>query len=79
MTAHHIDASTGEDELALANAAIAAEGRPASATPRQPVQVRKANGAVDPADPSTWGKPSRNQPCPCGTGKKYKHCHGRHE
>lgn len=30
----------------------------------------------DPTDPSTWGKVSRNEPCPCGSGKKYKHCHG---
>ncbi|MGO9684315.1 MAG: preprotein translocase subunit SecA [Beijerinckiaceae bacterium] len=27
-------------------------------------------------DPSTWGKVGRNEPCPCGSGKKYKHCHG---
>jgi len=27
-------------------------------------------------DPSTWGRVSRNAPCPCGSGKKYKHCHG---
>jgi preprotein translocase subunit SecA len=26
--------------------------------------------------PETWGKISRNDPCPCGSGKKYKHCHG---
>ena len=32
--------------------------------------------AVDPNDPSTWGQVSRNAPCPCGSGKKYKHCHG---
>ena len=31
---------------------------------------------VDPADPTTWGQVSRNAPCPCGSGKKYKHCHG---
>ncbi len=31
---------------------------------------------IDPNDPSTWGKISRNAPCPCGSGKKYKHCHG---
>ncbi len=31
---------------------------------------------IDPKDPSTWGKVSRNAPCPCGSGKKYKHCHG---
>jgi preprotein translocase subunit SecA len=33
--------------------------------------------AVDPNDPSTWRNASRNAPCPCGSGKKYKHCHGR--
>ncbi|WP_421780064.1 preprotein translocase subunit SecA [Kiloniella litopenaei] len=31
----------------------------------------------DQNDPSTWGKISRNAPCPCGSGKKYKHCHGK--
>jgi preprotein translocase subunit SecA len=36
-----------------------------------------AKGPVDPNDPSTWGKVSRNAPCPCGSGKKFKHCHGR--
>jgi preprotein translocase subunit SecA len=33
-------------------------------------------GSRDPNDPKTWGKVGRNEPCPCGTGKKYKHCHG---
>ena len=32
---------------------------------------------IDPKDPTTWGKVQRNAPCPCGSGKKYKHCHGR--
>jgi preprotein translocase subunit SecA len=27
--------------------------------------------------PDNWGKVPRNAPCPCGSGKKYKHCHGR--
>jgi preprotein translocase subunit SecA len=30
----------------------------------------------DPANPGSWGKVGRNEPCPCGSGKKYKHCHG---
>jgi preprotein translocase subunit SecA len=38
---------------------------------------RAAAAAIDPDDPSTWGKVPRNAACPCGTGKKYKHCHGR--
>ncbi len=28
-------------------------------------------------DPTTWGTPARNDACPCGSGKKFKHCHGR--
>jgi len=31
----------------------------------------------DPADPASWGKVGRNELCPCGSGKKYKHCHGQ--
>jgi preprotein translocase subunit SecA len=30
----------------------------------------------DPQDPHSWGKVGRNEPCPCGSGKKFKHCHG---
>jgi preprotein translocase subunit SecA len=31
----------------------------------------------DESDPTTWGDPGRNDPCPCGSGKKFKHCHGQ--
>ncbi len=31
----------------------------------------------DENDQATWGNPGRNDPCPCGSGKKFKHCHGR--
>ena len=41
------------------------------------LQRPRVNPKVDPNDPSTWGKVSRNAPCPCGSGKKFKHCHGR--
>jgi preprotein translocase subunit SecA len=40
------------------------------------VRSRRAAAALDPADPATWGRVARNAPCPCGSGKKYKHCHG---
>lgn len=36
-----------------------------------------ASQEIDPDDPSTWGKVPRNAPCPCGSGRKYKHCHGK--
>ena len=41
------------------------------------VTVRKNDQPIDPNDPSTWGKVGRNDLCPCGSGKKYKHCHGK--
>src|SRR3954467_2665424 len=68
MQAHKIDPSTGEDELALASASLA------------PAMMGNGNGAaanINPNDPTTWGKVGRNDACPCGSGKKYKHCHGR--
>ncbi len=37
---------------------------------------RVSPDARDPNAPSTWGKVSRNEACPCGSGKKFKHCHG---
>ncbi|MDG2340251.1 MAG: preprotein translocase subunit SecA, partial [Paracoccaceae bacterium] len=50
-------------------------------------QSPKASGASEPTgeaasgfdenDPSTWGDPGRNDTCPCGSGKKFKHCHGK--
>jgi preprotein translocase subunit SecA len=48
---------------------------------QHPASRRPGTGPVqhvsfDPAAPETWGDTSRNAPCPCGSGKKYKHCHG---
>jgi preprotein translocase subunit SecA len=65
MEAHKVDPATGDDEVAPALA-------PALVGNGNGTQVeRNAN------DPSTWGKVGRNEPCPCGSGKKYKHCHGK--
>lgn len=62
MEAHHADPVTGEDTMAFANASL----------------VPAATAARDPNNPATWGKVGRNEDCPCGSGKKYKHCHGRY-
>jgi preprotein translocase subunit SecA len=73
MQAHHVDPITGEDEFALETADA---GGPARGDAK-PARARKAAAAaLNPADPSTWGKVQRNALCPCGSGKKYKHCHG---
>ncbi|MDJ0610182.1 MAG: preprotein translocase subunit SecA [Kiloniellales bacterium] len=46
--------------------------------PSKPQPVRRTAAAeIVPGDPSTWGKVQRNAPCPCGSGRKYKHCHGK--
>jgi preprotein translocase subunit SecA len=68
MEAHKIDPTTGEDEFSSADAPLA------------PAFAGNGNGTsrdVNPKDPTTWGKVGRNEACPCGSGKKYKHCHGR--
>ncbi|HEU4476203.1 MAG TPA: preprotein translocase subunit SecA [Methyloceanibacter sp.] len=73
MQAHHLDPTTGEDEMELETAGAGGNGRGAARAAR----ARKAAApAVNPADPATWGKVQRNASCPCGSGKKYKHCHG---
>ncbi|MDR9484754.1 MAG: preprotein translocase subunit SecA [Sediminimonas sp.] len=41
-----------------------------------PANPDAAEGFIE-DDPSTWGNPGRNELCPCGSGKKFKHCHGR--
>jgi preprotein translocase subunit SecA len=43
---------------------------------RQAPVRRRAQAAFDANDPRTWGRVARNAPCPCGSGKKYKQCHG---
>lgn len=49
---------------------------PAQAPMRASAAKMVAAPAFDPQDPATWGKVARNAPCPCGSGKKYKYCHG---
>jgi preprotein translocase subunit SecA len=39
--------------------------------------VENASDEFDENDDTTWGNPGRNDTCPCGSGKKFKHCHGR--
>ncbi len=65
MQAHHLDPMTGEDEFA--------------STTYQAQEVIVAPENRNPDDPQTWGKVGRNEACPCGSGKKYKHCHGAFE
>jgi preprotein translocase subunit SecA len=42
----------------------------------QRVMPRLAPEQRNPTDPATWGRVARNEACPCGSAKKFKHCHG---
>lgn len=66
MQARHIDPVTGRNEMADGPAERGAT----------PSASRTAAPQLDPQNPETWGRVPRNAPCPCGSGKKYKHCHG---
>jgi preprotein translocase subunit SecA len=70
MEAHKLDPNTGEDAFAYSEAGY--ESSFANAPVAQAAAVDR-----NPNDPATWGKVGRNENCPCGSGKKYKHCHGR--
>ncbi|MCW5698112.1 MAG: preprotein translocase subunit SecA [Bauldia sp.] len=73
IQATHIDPVTGENELADAPSIA-----PRNGTGRlQALSATALPRDVDPNDTSTWGKVPRNAPCPCGSGKKFKHCHGQ--
>ncbi|MER9733089.1 preprotein translocase subunit SecA [Mesorhizobium sp. M0217] len=67
MFGSHIDGTTGEDDF---------EGGETALLVRQESNAIVAPEDRDPNNQATWGKIGRNEACPCGSGKKYKHCHG---
>jgi len=69
LEATHLDPLTGENEVI--------EDQEPWSEPTGGDRLRLAASEIDPKNPATWGKVQRNAPCPCGSGKKYKHCHGR--
>jgi preprotein translocase subunit SecA len=62
-------------ETAAAPAAAAPAAAAVAAVPAGAEAARRPG--FDEADPTTWGNPGRNDFCPCGSGEKFKHCHGR--
>lgn len=67
MFGTHIDGTTGENDF---------EGGETALLVRQEQNAVVAPEDRDPNNPASWGKVGRNEACPCGSGKKYKHCHG---
>jgi preprotein translocase subunit SecA len=69
----HFDPFTGEDNSADFDAGT----RGLIQTRLPPLQIVQPQAADLGEDPADWaGRVSRNEPCPCGSGRKYKHCHG---
>ncbi len=86
----HVQIMTQEEQQAMIaqmqNAAAQQQAAAGGESPQSPA----GNGAkpatkppagldrgIDPSDEKTWSNLGRNEPCPCGSGKKYKHCHGK--
>ncbi|MCA0031863.1 preprotein translocase subunit SecA [Mesorhizobium sp. B263B2A] len=67
MFGSHIDGTTGENDFGDGETALLV---------RQEQNAIVAPEDRDPNNQATWGKVGRNEACPCGSGKKYKHCHG---
>jgi preprotein translocase subunit SecA len=70
-------AATGTDDARPTRVAARATPRPRVAASGGGGGAAVGLGAATPSQPASWGKVPRNAPCPCGSGKKYKHCHGR--
>jgi preprotein translocase subunit SecA len=67
----HLDPATGESEFPLQPIGESAGVSLLAPTSGLAVAER------DPKNRATWGRVGRNEPCPCGSGKKFKHCHGQ--
>jgi preprotein translocase subunit SecA len=68
----HVRMRSAEEQQALTEQQL----RPKVA-PKQQVKTVSASSVFDEKDRTTWGNPGRNESCPCGSGKKFKHCHGK--
>ncbi|HSF90768.1 MAG TPA: SEC-C metal-binding domain-containing protein, partial [Paracoccaceae bacterium] len=80
----HVQIMTQEQQQAMIEqlraVAFQQQQNKADAVPSETVRdepLRPLAKGVDPENPETWGNLNRNDPCPCGSGKKYKHCHGQ--
>jgi preprotein translocase subunit SecA len=66
---HHIDPLSGDDDTGDFDAGVQFGGD--VMPPGAPMDATMPDGSPVPAPDS------RNSPCPCGSGRKYKHCHGQ--
>ena len=78
----HVNVTTYLSHVELQNPAEVIEREEPDENEMQATHINPDTGEnemappFDENDPATWGKVRRNDPCPCGSGKKFKHCHG---
>lgn len=63
-------------QMAAQQAAAAAAATGAADASQAAEDIKDGARDFDENDPASWGNPARNDACPCGSGKKFKHCHG---
>ena len=68
----HVRMRSAEDQKAMMDAMARQQ-----AALQQQAQTTADSGGFDENDRTKWGNPGRNEICPCGSGKKFKHCHGK--
>ncbi|WP_347827989.1 preprotein translocase subunit SecA [uncultured Planktomarina sp.] len=68
----HVRMRSAEDQKAMMDAMARQQ-----AALQQQAQTTADSGGFDENDRTTWGNPGRNEICSCGSGKKFKHCHGK--
>ncbi|NRA86092.1 MAG: preprotein translocase subunit SecA [Rhizobiales bacterium] len=73
------EAPTDVEEYDMSDAQVSHETdvNTAEAGIQNNIPLHHNTGPLDPEKPESWGKIARNAPCPCKSGKKYKHCHGK--
>jgi preprotein translocase subunit SecA len=77
LEATHIDPTTGENDAESGVSGTSPLGAVAAGLMEATASARAAEkAALAPIDPELLKGVRRNDPCPCGSGKKFKHCHG---
>jgi preprotein translocase subunit SecA len=68
---------TQEEQQAMMQQIVDQQRRLQQAAARASAPAAAAKPGFDENNPETWGNPGRNDLCPCGSGNKFKHCHGK--
>ena len=77
QTLSRVQPISAEQQQAMLQQFLAQQGMVADPPEGDETAATAPLADFDENDVATWGNPGRNDPCPCGSGNKFKHCHGR--